>query len=309
MTCAVCGGAIDRSRDLRWVKDGHAILLCPTCGVLERADLPAEEELEGLYLDDYFFSSAGDVGAQGYADYLREEPNHRAVARRRLRMLARYVTPGAVLDVGCAAGFFADEAQRQGWRAEGVELSATMAEHARSLGVTVHEGLFAAADLPAESVDAVTMWDYIEHATDPVDDLRRAAALLRPGGIVALSTGDASSLAARLTGRRWHLLTPRHHNFFFTPGAIRTALARAGFVPLRVSHPGGIYSVAYLSHKLGTLVDVGSLKVAATGRAGRVAVPLNLFDIMTVVARRGGQPTGTTRPASTSASARPGAGS
>ena len=34
---------------------------------------------------------------------------------------------------------------------------------------------------------------------------------------LALSTGDVGSLAARLSGSRWHLLTPRHHNYFFQP--------------------------------------------------------------------------------------------
>jgi SAM-dependent methyltransferase len=289
VACRICGGAIDRRDDLCWTKDGHAIVRCPTCGVLARADLPSAIELPDLYGEDYF-SATGEIGAQGYSDYLGEESNHRANARARVRLLGRYRAGGRLLDVGCAAGFFVLEAERGGWDAEGVELSATMAEHARSLGAHVQQGLFVDARLPEASFDAVTMWDYIEHSTDPVGDLRRAAGLLREGGIVALATGDAASLAARLTGSRWHLLTPRHHNFFFTPQSMEFALARAGLRPLSITHPGGRYSVAYLTHKLRTFADVSVLRSAsariASGRTGAVSVPINLFDIMTVVARR-----------------------
>jgi SAM-dependent methyltransferase len=286
--CRVCSGPIDRQGDLRWVKDGYAIVRCRTCGVLCRADFPSDDELRDLYGDDYFFEAAGGLGGQGYADYLHEEPNHRATARARLELLERYHVRGRLLDVGCAAGYFVDEARRRGWEAEGVELSMTMVGHARSLGVAVQQGSFADSKLPEASFDAVTMWDYVEHSTDPVGDLRGASVLLRAGGIVALSTGDAASLAARLTGSRWHLLTPRHHNFFFTPGAIDVALACAGLRPLALTHPGGRYSVGYLSHKLRTLADVSALRTASArisaSRAAATSIPVNLFDIMTVVA-------------------------
>jgi hypothetical protein len=119
-----------------------------------------------------------------------------------------------------------------------------------------------------------------------VADLRRAAGLLRANGVVVLTTCDAASLAARLSGSRWHLLIPRHHYFFFTPAS----LGRAGLRPLAITHPGGRYSVGYLAHKLRTLADVAPLRRVAdwtsTGSVGGVSVPVNLFDIMTVVAIR-----------------------
>src|SRR5207245_2380942 len=104
---------------------------------------------------------------------------------------------------------------------EGVELAPVMVEHARNrLGLKVHASAFADVELEAEGFDVITMWDYIEHSTDPAGDLRRAAELLRPGGMLAVSTGDAGSIVARVSGRRWHLLTPRHHNFFFTRSSL-----------------------------------------------------------------------------------------
>src|SRR5919198_1321189 len=159
--CNVCGAEVDRDRDRRWRKDGHDVLRCPSCGTHFRADLPSPDDLREIYGPAYFSASAGETGGQGYADYLGEEANHRLNAVARLGLLER--RPGRLLDVGCAAGFFLDEARKRGWTVQGVELAPAMAEHARGrLGLDVRVGSFADADLEPR-FDAVTLWDYIEH--------------------------------------------------------------------------------------------------------------------------------------------------
>jgi hypothetical protein len=168
-----------------------------------------------------------------------------------------------------------------------------MADFARTrLRVDVDTGSFAAFESEAQAFDAVTMWDYIEHSNDPRGDLRRAAALLAPSGLLAVSTGDVGSLAARVFKRRWHLLTPRHHNFFFTRSSLERAFRDAGFEVLETSYPWSRYSVHYLLHKLRTIGNVGLLQRISTAvartRLGGLAVPVNLFDVVTVVGRRAG---------------------
>jgi hypothetical protein len=135
------------------------------------------------------------------------------------------------------------------------------------------------------------MWDYIEHSIDPLGDLRRAHDLLRTGGLLALSTGDVHSLVARASGSRWHLLTPRHHNFFFSARNLRLACERAGFEVVSVRHPGSRYSLRYLTYKLRSVLPESTLvrrvgDAFSAGARGRLAVPVNLGDIVTVVARR-----------------------
>lgn len=291
MSCAICGAAVERARDPRWVKDGFDIVECPWCGVLFRADLPDAESLREIYGAAYFAASEGDTGGQGYADYLGEEPNHRANGRARLRLLEKYIVPGRLLDVGCAAGFFLDEARDVGWEVQGVELSPEMAAHgAERLGLRMHELPFGELDLEPEALDAVTMWDYIEHSIDPAGDLCQAARLLRSGGVLALSTGDAGSLVARLSGSRWHLLTPRHHNYFFTRRSLQRAFEAAGFTVEAVAYTSNLYSVSYLVYKLRTIWDAPLVarlaRSAARTRFGERALPLNLRDIVTVVGRR-----------------------
>jgi len=291
VSCAACGQLVDSVRDLRFRKDGFDIVRCRTCGLLFRTQLPDERELEQIYDASYFFSTLGDTRGQGYRDYLAEEELHRDAARRRLDALASLTEPGSLLDIGAAAGFFVDEASRLGWDAQGIDIAPAMVSWGVDhLGVRLERCALDGAAFPAGSFDAVTMWDYIEHAVDPPGDLVRAAGLLRPGGVLALSTGDVASPVARVTGAHWHLLTPRHHNFFFTAPSLRRMLDRAGFDTLHVGHPGGRYSVRYLTYKLRTFSDAAPVRALAervgASRLGAVDVPVNLGDIVTVHARK-----------------------
>jgi SAM-dependent methyltransferase len=264
-----------------------------------------------IYGEEYFRAAAGETHGQGYRDYVADEALHLRTARRRLDRLERLVEGRRLLDVGAAAGFFVAAARERGWDSSGVDVSPAIAAWARErLGVEVIEGTFSSYDGPDASLDAVTMWDYLEHSLDPGSDLGHAARLLRPGGVLALSTGDAATPVARLSGRRWHLLTPRHHLFFFTRATLVDHLARHGFEPVEIGYPGGSYPLAYVVHKLRTLVDVPLIDRAAErlaqARLGSVAVPLNLRDIVTVYARRRYAPAtsaSASRPASASVGA------
>lgn len=290
-TCTVCGGLVDPAKCLRWSKDGWDILRCPACGLVFRSVLPEAAELHDIYAEKYFLAAGGDVGGQGYADYVGEAELHREAARDRLRLLSRYVSPGRLLDVGAAAGFFVDEAGRAGWDARGIDIAPSMVEWGRErLGVRLENAALVDSEIAPASLAAVTMWDYIEHATDPRGDVGRAFRLLQPGGLLALSTGDVDSLAARISGRRWHLLTPRHHNYYFSGATLRRMLESADYEIVWLGHPGHRYTLRYLAHKGRTLVDVAPLRAlsnfVSTSRIGAVRIPVNLEDIVTVVARK-----------------------
>ena len=291
-TCNSCGTEMVVQDARAYLKDGFEIVRCPSCGLVSRAHMPAAEELSAIYTDAYFASAANDanVGATGYLDYIADEELHRVNARKRLVHLRKHAPPGRLLDVGCAAGFFLDEAKRAGWTPRGIELAPSMAAWARErLGLPVEHVSFADAEIEQHAYDVITMWDYLEHSVDPSADLRRAHQLLKPGGILAVSTGDIGSLAARLSGSRWHLLTPRHHNVFFQPHTLRRMLEQARFSVVSVAHAPSWYSLQYLVHKLRTMIDRPALTSVADrlqgGRIGRIQIPVNLWDIMVVVAR------------------------
>ena len=294
--CNLCATEFEVAAALLLVKDTHEIVRCPGCRLVFRARLPDAADIASLYGPDYFSADSGAVGHEGYLDYAADAEIHRVNARRRLRLLARLVRPGSLLDVGCAAGFFVEEATRAGWVARGLDVSESMVDWGRSqLGVEISVGtLTGPSDGRLES--CITMWDYIEHAVDPRGDLERAMSRLRPGGLLALSTGDVGSLLARLSLDRWHLMTPRHHNYFFSAETMRRLLRDCGYEVVTARHPAAVFPVRYLAHKACMAVDVRPATAAASflarSRLGRLQVPMNLWDVMTVVARRPSAATG-----------------
>jgi 2-polyprenyl-3-methyl-5-hydroxy-6-metoxy-1,4-benzoquinol methylase len=293
MRCHLCSAVVPRDQRPYWLKDSYEIFSCQSCGLLFRGDLPTLSSLKSIYSQSYF-TRDDDLGSEGYDNYVGDAHEHRMTARRRLMHLRKMTSPGRLLDVGSAAGFFMDEAREAGWEVQGIDISADMAAWGRErLDLDIKNGWFQTAEYPSYAFDAVTMWDYIEHSIDPSADLMKAAHILRPGGILMLSTGDAGSIVARLSGRRWHLLTPRHHNFFFTVKTLQFVLNRAGFKVISVSRPSAYYSVRYVFHKLGTMAPSSRAirwlaNQVATRPVGERAFRLNLGDIVTIGARKDG---------------------
>ena len=92
-----------------------------------------------------------------------------------------------------------------------------------------------AQDLPdlAGTFDVVTAIEVIEHAVDPLGELRKMRALLKPGEILFLTTGNAEPYRRNLSD--WRYITPEVHISFFEPGTLALALDKAGFV---AEYPG-----------------------------------------------------------------------
>ena len=137
--------------------------------------------------------------------------------------------PGRLLDVGTAAGAFLAAAKARGWSAEGCEPNRWLASWgARHYGVTIRPGSLFDQPYAAASFDVVTLWDVLEHTTDPKATLERCRELLRPGGLLVVNYPDVGSWIARLLGRRWLFLTSVHLHYF-TRRTITRILQAAGF--------------------------------------------------------------------------------
>lgn len=212
--CPACRSAGVRAA---FGKDGYTVLRCPHCGLRFCADQLDMRDLAPLYDEPYFTG-----GGPGYEDYVGQERTHRRQARRYLGYLHSLgIAPGRLLDVGCAAGFFLDEARRAGWTVQGCDVSPYATELARDrLHLDVQCAGFLEADLPNGAFDVVTAFNVFEHLPDPRAAVDRLARLVRPGGYVVLETWNADSLVARLFGAAWHQYSLPYVPFYYTPDAL-----------------------------------------------------------------------------------------
>ncbi len=255
-SCPVCGASSPR---LHVHVLGHNIVACGECEFQWVDPLPSAVELARLYDDPAYFR---DVD-RGYRDYLAAEPTHRRIAARRLRRIGRYQAPGRLLDVGCAAGFFLAESRRRGWELAGIEISAHMRSRAEDIAPgRVFTGWSDARHVLSR-LDLVTMWEYIEHCPAPLDELREAAALLRPGGLLALSTPNTDHRLAQTPGQGWREYKPPEHVGFFGARSLAQALRATGFdvlefgytAPLTAFEAPGVQRLQRLGAFLGSGAD------------------------------------------------------
>lgn len=285
-TCPACDLTPRRAARLA---GGEWLLQCSRC-LLGWWDWPAFDPAT-LYDESYFH---GTQARKGYDNYVALEPGLRRTARARLRRLGRLlggrIDGRRLLELGCGTGVFLAEARAAGWDAAGVEVSTYAADQARARGFEVATQPIEDLALPAAAYDCIALWDVLEHLRDPAGVLQTVGRALRPGGVLALSTGDVTSLCARLSGARWHLFNLPEHLFFFSPRALEALLRRAGCRVVDMSREWLWLPSSYLAERLrktaGLPVDCATAAVRLADRLGLAVVPATLLDVLGVYALR-----------------------
>lgn len=240
--CALCEGG---SRPLFRV-DGALIVACTSCGLVRQATRPVSP---GDFYDSAYYATDNPKG--GYSNYFLDAEVNRRTFQRRLGAIERWLgRRGRLLDVGAALGDFVLEAQAVGWQAEGVEISTYAAARARARGAVVHAGPLEKLRLPPGRFDVVTLYDTIEHLTDPIATLREIERLLVPGGALHLVTPNVGGYQARTLGSRWYHYKPGEHLFYFSPDTLRTAIERGGLQWEGWARAGSYLTLTYVFDRL-----------------------------------------------------------
>jgi 2-polyprenyl-3-methyl-5-hydroxy-6-metoxy-1,4-benzoquinol methylase len=255
VACILCGA--DEPRQLlidrvchrgEWLE--FRIASCCRCGLVytnprHRGD--ASRGYHGPVTDDL----------ERYLSERRWPIHHRGLAGIQKRLQPeRGLQPGRLLDIGCATGAFLRLAQRHGFEAVGIELSPTLAAHARERGLEVHQGRLEELGLPDRSFDVVTMWDVVEHLDSPLDTLRHAHRVLAHEGVLALRTGNSDfqipkARLLRLLRPDWgSFLSPNQHIYHFSPRTVKSMLVSAGFVTVEVEDSATEIYIQTLKHRL-----------------------------------------------------------
>jgi 2-polyprenyl-3-methyl-5-hydroxy-6-metoxy-1,4-benzoquinol methylase len=161
-------------------------------------------------------------------EYLKHSESRRLAAQAVLRTVRRHAPSGRLLDIGCATGDFLVAGREAGYAVEGIELSGWSCAIARSRGLRVHQETLEQFAKRSPGYDVVSLIGVIEHFTEPRREMENIARIARPGAIVVIWTGDASSLLARVLGRHWWYWQGQHVQYF-THESLRRLVQSSGF--------------------------------------------------------------------------------
>jgi 2-polyprenyl-6-hydroxyphenyl methylase/3-demethylubiquinone-9 3-methyltransferase len=148
----------------------------------------------------------------------------------------------SALDVGCGAGLLAEPLTRLGAKLTGLDASAELIavarEHAAAVGLDID---YRAGELEVleGQFDLITCMEVIEHVADPAAFVKALAKRLAPGGLLVMSTPNAtgwSKLLMITIGEGLGRIPKGTHDFskFIAPERIKQLLNDAGLKCLDV---------------------------------------------------------------------------
>lgn len=222
---------------------------CPACETLVENSASfssaSASDSASLYDESYWLGKMAalykSMGCNSIDDILllhyRERAAHWAAH------IIRHVEPGArVLELGCGLGTLTRWLCDLGYRAAATELNpAWRAYLRRKLGITTLDPAAVTARADDERYDAVIALDVLEHLADPVGEMERISAALKPGGTLILQLPEypAGTSHAQLAAQEHPflgMLLPGEHLFLYSRQALAALLVRFGFTHI-LRHP------------------------------------------------------------------------
>lgn len=220
-TCPICGGHVATLGS----RGEFEVARCLACHHAFVCNLPAPEELAALY-ERYSYDAA----------HLEALPAFLVpVVAEKIRTFRPFRRTNRLLEVGFGAGAMLRAARDDGWQTVGIEQSTLAVEQAlrHGLGDVIQED-FRSAQLEERGFDVVVMSELIEHIPEPLEFLRVANRVLRPGGVLYLTTPHGHGVSGRILGAGWSVCAPPEHLHLFSWRSMGKALDEAGFVSSRV---------------------------------------------------------------------------
>lgn len=203
---------------------------CDRCGL---GVLLSGGAADSIYTQPDYYQQR-DAGNAGYDHYLAEREYREAKGCRLIDWIAKHAARPlkTLLEVGSGFGFTRAGAQQVGLKTAGVDLNPHAAKMAKEIyGQSTFTGtlaeIVAAKAIPDTCWDVVLYLFVLEHLPDPEQELRIAAQMLSPNGVLALVVPNMNSLEREIFGASYRSFR-RDHLWLFSVASLQLLLERAG---------------------------------------------------------------------------------
>lgn len=231
VNCKLCG---KNKTKLLFKKEGYNFVKCQNCGLIYVNPRDSDETAAKRYQEPYFHIKdfqKKDPDIIGYFDYIQDRPIYEEYFEEKIKQIEKIKpAPGKILDIGCSLGYFLNRAKEHGFRTYGVEISKFAADYARkNFGHQIISGELKSDSFPKNYFDVITLFQTIEHFPDPLFGMKIIYSFLKKDGLIVITTPNASSLIAKLMGKKWFCYRPKEHLYNFTDETIKKLLEKSGF--------------------------------------------------------------------------------
>jgi 2-polyprenyl-3-methyl-5-hydroxy-6-metoxy-1,4-benzoquinol methylase len=227
--CIVCN---KNDHVLLQVEDGLPVVKCRSCGLLY-VDIQGEEVVESQAMHwEGVYSDLGANRSDGHAS--REILFNKFLRSKKGKMLLE--GRNRILDIGCGEGYFLELLSRAGVKElHGVDRSENAMQSLRKHnGIKVFTGELGEAHYREDFFDLVTLWDVLEHISDPRHVLAEIRRILKKDGKLYIRVPNAQYLLFKhfvwgRVFRRKKCFIPKVHYYNFSPDNLGRMLTEQGF--------------------------------------------------------------------------------
>jgi SAM-dependent methyltransferase len=232
--CPACGRdniKFDFSKYDGHIKREFDIFRCSDCGLYFVNPRIDKKHILELYDSSYFHGENWDDKTDYYSNYSNEKRLREleALYCSQYEQMKRFIGKDdlTIVDAGCGLGFFSYFIQTKfpGAKITSVDIAPEAINHLKEKGINAILGDFLEVNLPEEQFDVVYMREVLEHLYEPFSYVRKAARLLKKGGLFFYTTGNTNLVDNMET---WGYVRPAGHVNYFNPGSIRALFKRAG---------------------------------------------------------------------------------
>lgn len=197
------------------------MLECQNCGLFIKEEMSSKESLK-KHLAGFLLTACSRPG--GTAKRIRK------ANLQTLDPLERYVSKGALFDVGAASGFIMKAAQDRGWEVHGNDLSHASVKWSKdNYNIEIHHEFFEDIELKSDYFSAVTMWNTLEHTHNPAEVIAIAKRILKPEGVIYIRIPEKGTIKSL----RKHY--EAYHFYEFNVNILRGYLLSQGFIEREIT--------------------------------------------------------------------------
>lgn len=245
---------------------------CNSCGLGgEDPESVSAEAVSNIYGSEDFSGGRSD----GYANYAASESVLRHEFQRTVQDIRQRKSGGRLIEIGCAHGFFLLEASPY-FECTGLELSPAAVEACHLRALDVRQGPADEGHIkPLGEADVVVMLDVIEHLPDPAATPASVWTLLKHGGMLVITRVVWSWLLARVVGKRWRLMMPPQHLFYFTAKSLEKLRRKVGSTQFESTAPWKLVPLELIWYQLKRYLPLPQPPLG--GRLAKPGIDINLF--------------------------------
>ena len=236
VSCPACDSALSEPA---FEKSGFLYERCGECRTLYVNPRPSMEVLSEHYRNSLTIEYWNE-NIYPASEEVRRNNIFAPRARRVVEICkARDVGLGSLLDIGAGFGTFLEELQKLNLfeALYAVEPSSKLADTCRKKGLAVMEELAENLKIDAP-VDVITNFELIEHLFEPLAFLKHCHRLLKPGGLMILTTPNILGFDLLVLGALSDNIGAPNHINYFNPLALKILMQSAGFTVLETLTPG-----------------------------------------------------------------------